>query len=507
MTLHDRLDTRDNALNFLRLILAGLVIVSHTWPLGGFGDDPHLGDMSLGAFSVAGFFAISGYLITGSRMSLPLGQFALRRALRILPGFWVCLVVVAFMFAPLTALGTGTPFDLSRAMSFVWSNVTTVMSQLVIGGELGRAPNPTHWDGSLWTLQHEMLCYALTGLVLCWGLARRRVTRTAVAVLSILTALNVAFAQAGLVGATLVDFVWMAAYFAAGSLLWSLRDRIRVNRWWVGGAALSLGVFQAVGVAHEVGALPLAYLMLAFGAWCPIRWGVSRDLSYGVYVYAFPVQQVLALAGVQRFGPAVFILAAVALVVPLAWLSWTFVERPSLRLARRRSPVAELADGSLPAGPATMAERRPDQAVVTTELAQRWGHAADERQTQLGHPEDDILLLLDRRETHVPRSERGQQRGEVVARSGGRIEHVGVCEGVPSHDGCEVATELAPGRGHVEALHPPLAAAVRGVEGCHVDLEVDAGAGDACRCGVRRKGAPDVLVVVDTEANSVDLAV
>jgi peptidoglycan/LPS O-acetylase OafA/YrhL len=345
VTLRDALGTRDNALNFVRLLLAGLVIVSHTWPLGGFGADPHFGDLSLGSFSVAGFFAISGYLITGSRMSLPLGQFALRRALRILPGFWVCLVVVAFVFAPLTALGTGTPFDLSRAMSFVWSNAATVMSQLVIGGELVRAPYPTHWDGSLWTLQYEVLCYALTGLVLCWAWARRHVTWTAVAMLSILTALNVAFTQAGLVGETLVDFVRLAAYFAAGSLLWSLRDRIQANRWWVAGAALALIVFMATGVAHEVGALPLAYLVLAFGAWCPVRWGVRRDLSYGVYVYAWPVQQVLVLAGLARFGPGPFIAAALACVVPLAWLSWKFVERPALRVARRRSPTAALSEG------------------------------------------------------------------------------------------------------------------------------------------------------------------
>jgi peptidoglycan/LPS O-acetylase OafA/YrhL len=374
MTLRDRLDTRDNALNFLRLILAGLVIVSHTWPLGGFGDDPHLGDMSLGAFSVAGFFVISGYLIAGSRMRLSLGQFALRRGLRILPGFWVCLVVVAFVFAPLTALGTGTPFDLTRAASFVWLNATTVMSQWAIGGELGSAPYPAAWDGSLWTLQYELLCYALTGLALCWGWARRHVTWTTVAALVILTAVNVALTQAGLARGTLVDFVRLAVYFAAGSLLWSLRDKIRVNRWWVAAAALVLVAFMAAGVAHEVGALPLAYLMLTFGAWCPLQWGVDRDLSYGVYVYAFPVQQVLALAGVQRFGPTVFIACAVALVLPLSWLSWTLVERPSLRLARRRgSPVAALADGPLHGASTSGAHHRAAQAVVALDLTQGRG--------------------------------------------------------------------------------------------------------------------------------------
>jgi peptidoglycan/LPS O-acetylase OafA/YrhL len=336
----DRLSSRDNALNFLRLILAGLVIVSHTWPIGGFAKDPQLGDLTLGSWAVAGFFVISGYLIAGSRMRLGLGQFAIRRGLRIYPGLWVCLVVVAFVFAPLTALGTGVPVDLSLAARFVWSNATTVLHHQVIGRELNGVPYPGAWDGPLWTLQHELTCYALMGLVLCWGWARRDVTRTMVAVLTAITALNVATAQVGLVrGPMVVDFLRLASYFAAGSLLWSLSDKIRVNRWAVLGSIGALVVFASAGVVDLFGALPLAYLVLVFGVWCPIRWGASRDLSYGVYIYAFPVQQVLALVGVQRFGPLVFILAAVALVLPLAWLSWTFVERPSLRLVRRPARV------------------------------------------------------------------------------------------------------------------------------------------------------------------------
>ena len=287
MTLRDSLDTRNNALNFVRLLLAGLVIVSHTWPLGGFGADPKFGDLPLGTWAVAGFFAISGYLVTGSRMTLSLGSFALRRALRIYPGLWACLIVVAFIFAPLSALGTGVPFESSNAARFVWSNATTLLHHMGIGAELDGVPLQGAWDGSLWTLQLEVACYVLMGLVLCFGWARRDLTRTAVAVCVAITVFNVAGAQVGFArGMNMpVDFLRFAAYFAAGSLLWSLRDRVRVNRWWVAGSACALAVFALAGVVDLWGALPLAYLVLAFGAWCPVRWGVRCDLSYGVYVY------------------------------------------------------------------------------------------------------------------------------------------------------------------------------------------------------------------------------
>lgn len=348
MTLRDRLDARNNALNFVRLLLAGLVIVSHTWPSGGFGADPQFGDLTLGSWAVAGFFAISGYLVTGSRMSLPLGQFTLRRILRIFPGYWACLIVLAFVFAPLAALGTGLSFDLSRAARFVWSNFTTVQVQLPIGGELEGVPHPNVWDASLWTLQFELACYVLIGLMLCFEWARHDLTRTTVAVCVTLTVFNVSAAQVGIIrGTTITDFFRMAAYFAAGSLLWSLRDRIRINRWWVTGSGCALVVFAGFGVVDLFGALPLAYLVLAFGAWCPVLRGVRRDLSYGVYVYAWPVQQGLALTGAQRFGPVLFIVAAVTLVVPLAWLSWTYVERPALRMVPRRSPACVFKDVGL----------------------------------------------------------------------------------------------------------------------------------------------------------------
>ena len=113
----------------MRLALAVLVIISHTWPLGGFGDDPHLGDLTLGSWAVGAFFTISGYLICASRSRTSLLEFARRRALRIYPGYLVCLVLVAFAFAPLTALLEGTGYNAVDAAGFVWRKASTVVVQ------------------------------------------------------------------------------------------------------------------------------------------------------------------------------------------------------------------------------------------------------------------------------------------------------------------------------------------------------------------------------------------
>ena len=104
-TLASLFDPRSNSLNALRLVLAALVIVSHSWPLTGREPEPALGGANLGVWAVLGFFAISGFLITRSRLSgRPTHTFYRARALRILPAFLVCLVVVAFVFAPVSLL-------------------------------------------------------------------------------------------------------------------------------------------------------------------------------------------------------------------------------------------------------------------------------------------------------------------------------------------------------------------------------------------------------------------
>ena len=98
---------RHNSLNFLRLVLALLVVVSPTIVLGGYGSESIFGKTTLGTMAVYGFFGISGFLIAGSAVHNDPGNYFWRRFLRIFPGFWVCLLVTAFFFG-LVGWLTGT---------------------------------------------------------------------------------------------------------------------------------------------------------------------------------------------------------------------------------------------------------------------------------------------------------------------------------------------------------------------------------------------------------------
>ena len=105
LMLGDALRGHNNSLGFIRLVLASLVIVDHAFPLGGFGVEPvagwTIGQTSLGGIAVAGFFAISGYLITKSGLAADILQFLWRRFLRIFPAYWAVLLVTALVIAPI----------------------------------------------------------------------------------------------------------------------------------------------------------------------------------------------------------------------------------------------------------------------------------------------------------------------------------------------------------------------------------------------------------------------
>lgn len=341
-TLATGFDPRRNSLNALRLLLATLVIVSHSWPLGGFGEDPMFGDRNLGRWSVAGFFAISGYLITRSRDRTDLGPYLWRRVLRIYPGFFVSLLVVAFVFAPLAAVVGPGRFLLGDSVGFVVHNAGLLIQQWNIGGTLASAPAPNAWNGALWTLFYEFLCYVGIGVMVS-VLPRRWLPAAVVAVFVVATASRpILDATNRHIPGVVQNLAELAPFFFAGAVLYLFGRRVPAHRWGAAGAATVLAVIMMTGVSGELAALPIAYLCMWLGMTLPlIHVGRENDFSYGMYVYGFPVQQVLALLGAAGVGVIGFIGLSVALTVPLAAASWFMVEKPALRL-KDRGPAGVL---------------------------------------------------------------------------------------------------------------------------------------------------------------------
>ena len=366
-TLGRRFDPQHNSLNALRLVLALLVIISHAWPLGGFGPDPAIGGLGLGGWAVAGFFAISGYLITSSRMRSPFLPYMWRRFLRIFPGLWICLLVIVVVFAPIAALMHAGPdgVDAPTGIAYLLTNGLFTHAQEGIGLTLRGVPFANSWDGSLWTLRYEFACYILLGAVLSLALLRRRPGGLAVVFAACLVLTIMGFEDGIHLPATLLWTAYLGTYFFAGSLLFVYADKVRLDVATIAVAVVWLAAAIWTDHVFTAAALPLAFLVMVLGTTLPLqRVGKHNDLSYGVYIYAFPVQQLLVLAGAAKFGVWMFVVFGVVATIPFAAASWFMVERPAMKL--KRLPIESLR-------PAALGMRPRSRTVTESQLATEAG--------------------------------------------------------------------------------------------------------------------------------------
>jgi peptidoglycan/LPS O-acetylase OafA/YrhL len=300
--------------------------------------------------AVDAFFALSGFLIAGSYLSSPsVWRYLWRRALRILPGFWVCLVVTAGVIAPVAwwlqrhTLSGFPVVGNDSATTYVWRNAGLLVRQYYIAGAFdGEVVN-----GSLHTLFYEFACYLMVAVIGVLGVIRRR-PWVVVALLGAAWVVTLAEAvgQTGVVtgqpGRELM--LRYGTMFLAGmvGLLFARRIRLTARGGLLAGLALLAAVTAAAQVSGDSRSIltysllappAVAYLVLLAGCSPRLsRVGARRDLSYGLYVYAWPVQAALVVIGAHTWWLPLYLVVSLTIALGMAFLSWTYVESPALAL-------------------------------------------------------------------------------------------------------------------------------------------------------------------------------
>lgn len=347
MVLGEKLSTRDNNLNLIRILAAISVLVSHAWPisLGEGIDEPleRLTGNSLGWHAVLVFFSASGFLITASYMSgRGICAFMIARFARLFPGLAASLIVVALIIGPIV---TDLPlraylYDLDT-WHFLVRNIALVWPQYTLPGVFETNPYQAI-EGSIWTLSYEVACYSGVALIGLTGVLARR--DLASGVLVIWLALTLLPSVAGLsTNARIINILALSQPFAFGAGAWLWRDRLSVSLW-TSCALLALAVLTAsTALADLVLALALTHLTLALAV---MRLGPlsayarAGDYSYGLYIYAFPVQGLIVWVWGGEMDPMLNIALSLPLTLAFAIPSWHLVERPALRRFVRRPEVA-----------------------------------------------------------------------------------------------------------------------------------------------------------------------
>jgi len=355
--LPDVIVSRDGAQNnfdIIRLTAALLVLFSHAFPLSG---DTSLiepfalatkGQAPGGHIAVQVFFFLSGFLVMRSlerRSSLV--SFTLARIFRILPGLFVAVCFGAIIVGPLfSTLSASAYFD--HPLFWRYFNSALLDVQYVLPGVFENHPDAA-MNGSLWSLEIEAIMYLCLPLIL---LAPSRM-RKHVALAVLITFL----VWVEIIGLNVQDgfhtyyIVVLGQFFAAGATAYLWRDTIVLNNLVALICAICIVATARYGQFFNAASVLAGGYLLLWITYCmpKIAAWISRigDLSYGVYIYAFPVQQIVFHSfdiGGTWWGNA---LLSVPGTLLLAYLSWTFVEKPAMRLRKPVSSSVEKASQTL----------------------------------------------------------------------------------------------------------------------------------------------------------------
>jgi peptidoglycan/LPS O-acetylase OafA/YrhL len=336
-------DARRNNLEFIRLSLAILVILSHSFPLGTGSEktEPILsfthGQTTGGGIAVDLFFALSGFLIAKSFLnSKSVWSYLRKRVCRIYPGFIIAMLAGALLFAPLG--GATSPFRtiFGRVAEFVFSSLR--LREFAYQHAFMTNPAPGAINGSSWTIQYEFWCYigvACLGLV---GVLGKRTFLQVIFLLSI--GISFLFVITGWKpGGSFLNPIFgyppswarLLPMYLAGVVFYLYRERIP-HHGYVAMAGLGVLALAAFFPCCWRICFPVAgtYVMFWLGYHPRIRlngFGRYGDFSYGAYLYAFPIQQLIMRYLQHTVNPMLLFAIALPLTLTAAFLSWHLVEK------------------------------------------------------------------------------------------------------------------------------------------------------------------------------------
>ena len=279
--LETRAAGRDNNLNLIRMLAATAVLVSHAWPISqGVGTIEPLKALTgytLGTLSVMVFFVISGFLITASfQRTSSYTSFLLARGLRLLPGLLVNLIFVALILAPImTTLSIAAYFGGAEPYAFILRNMALFPLVYELPGVLEEQPYPSI-VGSIWTLRHEVMCYAGVFIAGVLGLWRTRSRAGLTLGIYGLVWAGIALTTPDLTG-IVSGFVGLSLPFAIGIAFYVWRDRLPLS---------IIGVIATAGLAWALA-----------GSWAYPA-ALSLSVGYGTFwLSIYPVVRSAPITG------------------------------------------------------------------------------------------------------------------------------------------------------------------------------------------------------------------
>lgn len=317
------------------------------------------------------FFALSGFLITGSAMRLKLKDFLLNRGLRIIPALAVDICVAALIIGPFFTTLPLKQYFTNYEFYAYFVNLTGLI-HYVLPGVFENNPFPATVNGSLWTVPFEIGCYAIMSAFIITGVLNKKGSALTLSTIIMAyialtyspgfhlldhlgdrlhTAMNHFFADRGNI---------LYCYFITGSLFYLFRYSIPFH-FALFVFSLLLFAAAAFNLFDCVPQIVERFLLMAILVYALVYVGLIKipplpiyhhgDYSYGVYLYGYPIQQAIVTSFPSMTSPLLHFAISLPLVTLVAMFSWHFIEKPILQLRKKFSFTARKGDQaqSLPA--------------------------------------------------------------------------------------------------------------------------------------------------------------
>jgi Predicted acyltransferases len=336
---------KKNNFDFLRLIFASFVIVTHSYPLSGIRESDFLyqisnGQVSFSDIGVKGFFVISGFLIFQSlQRSDNILEYYWKRFLRLFPALFIVLLLTVIL-VPFVYKSSTPIFQNKSLLTYIPRNLILYRTQLAITGVFETNRYKSVINGSLWTISYEFTMYIILSVLILFK-NKKIITKSILFVFFIfLLILNIFFFEKFKEYGYLLNYgklLDLSVFFIAGALLAAV-DIEKMKRKKELLILISILVIASIYYCFynylKYLSIPIFILVLGLTPFSFIHNIGNKigDLSYGIYIYGFPVQQTLMYY--FRLNYLELMIYSMVVSCFFAYFSWHFIEKNALKLKK-----------------------------------------------------------------------------------------------------------------------------------------------------------------------------
>jgi peptidoglycan/LPS O-acetylase OafA/YrhL len=330
VTLKNLSNLPNNNITALRLIASFAVIWGHSHAITLSGTHDIIaritGYAHAGGIAVDFFFLLSGFLVTSSVIKRDILSYSISRCVRVFPALWIYLLIMVFIIAPfLSNLSLINYIKNESTFKYLINIGCGISAEWFLPGVFETNRNKAI-NGSIWSIIIEIRLYLYLAIFkILGGFKSRTIYNLTVSTIIILVWANL-ISIPGINGKTDSH---VALFFVIGSVLYVNRELINIS------PIYALVAAAIAAITHGTPNFQYGYILIIVSVFLYLAFNdilsnfLTNDYSYGVYLWGWPIQQVVAEAW-PKASPIMNTFISIILALGVSIASWHFIEKKLL---------------------------------------------------------------------------------------------------------------------------------------------------------------------------------